>query len=56
MSTDDEMLHSAISPGQVTLVRRNISHGDNPLLLDPGLCLPAGTDHDRLATFRYTMH
>jgi hypothetical protein len=56
MSTDDEMLHSAISPGQVTLVRRNISHGDNPLLRHAGLCLPAGADHGRLATSRYTMH
>ena len=41
MSTNDEMPHSAISPGQVTLVRRNISRGDNRLFRHTGLCLPA---------------
>ena len=32
------MTHSAISPDQSTLVRRNIGHGDNRLLRHTGLC------------------
>jgi hypothetical protein len=30
-----------ISPSQVTLVRRNIGHGDNRLVRHTGLCLLA---------------
>jgi hypothetical protein len=35
------MTHSAISPEQVTVVRRNIGHGDNRLLRHTGPCLLA---------------
>jgi hypothetical protein len=57
MSRKDEMNHSAISPEQVTLVRRNIGHGDNRLLRHTGrYAFWPRTDHDRLAAFRHTMH
>lgn len=41
MSRNNEMTHSAISPDQVTLVRRNIGYGDNRRLRHTGLCLLA---------------
>jgi hypothetical protein len=41
MSRNNEMTHSALSPGQVTLVRRNIGHGDNRLRQHTGLWLLA---------------